>query len=50
MEDYDEVVIAGDEPYWLSGCLYDLARHVGIPAPHFYGKREYRDDNGAEKW
>ena len=50
MEDYDEVVIAGDEPYWLSGCLYDLARHVGIPAPHFYGKREYHDYNGAEKW
>ena len=50
MDDYDEVVIAGDEPYWLSRCLYDLAKDVGIPSPHFYGKLEYRDYNGAEKW
>ena len=50
MDDYDEVVIAGDDPYWLSRCLYDLAIDVGIPPPHFYGKREYDDYNGAEKW
>ena len=33
MDHYDALVIAGDEPYWLSKCLYDLAREVGIPPP-----------------
>ena len=50
MDHYDALVIAGDEPYWLSRSLYDLSREVGIPAPHFYGNREYSDYNGGEKW
>lgn len=50
MDHYDALVIAGDEPYWLSRSLYDLSREVGIPAPHFYGNREYNDYNGGEKW
>ena len=34
----------------MACCLYHLAEDVGIPSPHFYGKQEYHDYNGAQKW
>lgn len=47
---YDIMIVAGEEPYRLSGSLYCLARDVGIPLPQFYGRQVYYDGNGAEKW
>ena len=47
---YDVMIVAGDEPYRLSGSLFRLARDVGIPPPQFYGRQMYYDDNYAEKW
>ena len=44
------MIVAGEEPYRLSGSLYCLARDVGIPPPQFYGRQVYYDGNGAEKW
>ena len=47
---YDLMIVAGDEPYWLSRTLFRLAKEVGIPPPQFYGSQVFSDINGAEKW
>lgn len=47
---YDVMIVAGDEPYWLSESLFRLAKDVGIPAPQFYGREVYCDISGAQKW
>jgi hypothetical protein len=49
MADYDEMLIAGDEAYFLSRMLYDLSRVVDIPPPLFQGKRLYQE-HGTEVW
>lgn len=47
---YDKIVVAGYGHYWLSRCLYELSQEVGIPPPHFYGKKEFEEPNESEKW
>ena len=47
---YEVMVVAGDEPYWLSKTLFLLAKEVGIPPPQFYGNPVFCSINGAEKW
>jgi hypothetical protein len=49
MADYDKMLIAGDEPHYLSRTLLDLSRVVDIPPPIFQGKRLYQE-HGTEAW
>ena len=49
MADYDEILIAGDVPHYLSLTLFDLSKDVGIPSPIFTGKRLYQE-HGIEAW
>jgi hypothetical protein len=49
MAHYDETVIAGDMPHYLSLTLFDLSGKVGIAPPVFQGRRLYQE-HGIEAW